>query len=47
MPGVKALINADVDSMFTKRMGGVPIPVGTALPLTLIINRGSHKEMDG
>lgn len=44
---VKALINTDVDSMFTKRMGGDQTPDSSALPLTLIIDRGSHKEVDG
>lgn len=43
---MKALINADVDSMFTKRMGRVQIPDSSALPLTLIIDRGSHKEVE-
>lgn len=43
---VKALIKADVDSMFTKRMGRVQIPDSSLLPLTLIIDRGSHKEVD-
>lgn len=43
---VKALINADVDSVFTKRMGGVPIPDRSAPPLTLIIDRGSHKGVE-
>lgn len=43
---MKALINADVDSMFIKKMGRVQILDSFALPLTLIIDRGSHKEVD-
>lgn len=44
---VKALINADVDSMFTKTMGRAPIPDSPALAVTLIIDGGSHKKVDG
>lgn len=44
---MKALINADVDSMFTKRMRRVLIPDSPALTLTLIIDGGRHKKWMG
>lgn len=44
---VKALINADVDSMFTRRMGRVLISDSPALAVMLIIDGGRHKKVDG
>lgn len=44
---MKALINADVDSMFTKRMRRVLIPDSPALTVMLIIDRGRQKKWMG
>lgn len=44
---MKALINADVDSMFTKGMRRVLLPDSPALTVTLIIDGGRHKKWMG